>query len=219
MTIKMSETERPTGRMNFGRHWSYNLHNDPKRLAFVLARYRFAASMLPSGKSLLELGCSEGIGLPLLCRKADSYTGIDYDASAIVTAQKNYSGERHRFVHDDFMGKRYGYFGGVVSLDVIEHIDRRYENQFLETVCLNLDHDGVCVIGTPNVTSEQYASEASRTGHINLYDAPRLAALLEQEFANVFMFGMNDEVAHVGFNPMAHYLMAVGCNRKNLNAR
>ena len=29
----------------FSNHWSYNFREDPKRLAFVLSRYQFAAKM------------------------------------------------------------------------------------------------------------------------------------------------------------------------------
>ena len=76
-------------RKTFGRHWSHNLRNDPKRLAFVLARYKFSAKMLPAGSRVLELGCSEGIGCPILAEQATSYTGIDCDPDAIDAAGAN----------------------------------------------------------------------------------------------------------------------------------
>jgi hypothetical protein len=78
-----------------------------------------------------------------------------------------------------------------------------------------LDADGICVIGTPNVTSAAYASETSQRGHVNLYDAGRLEAALRAVFHNVFMFGLNDEVVHTGFPPMTHYLMALGCSKRS----
>jgi hypothetical protein len=46
---------------------------------------------------------------------------------------------------------------------------------------------------------------------VNLYEAPRLRDSMERIFHNVFMFGINDEIVHTGFAPMAHYLVAVGC--------
>ena len=101
-----------------------------------------------------------------------------------------------------------------MSLDVIEHIQPDYEYLFLETIDKNLAGDGIAVIGTPNVTSEQYASPLSREGHVNLYDHDRLRASLGQLFHNVFMFGINDEVVHTGYAPMCHYLVAVGCYRR-----
>ncbi len=76
------------GDRSLGRHWSYNLRNDPKRLPFVLARYKFAASLATRDRRVLELGCSEGIGCPLLAHEAAGYVGVDFDAPAIATARE-----------------------------------------------------------------------------------------------------------------------------------
>lgn len=208
---------RPPERINdrsLGRHWSYNLRNDPKRLPFVLARYKFAASLASRGKRVLELGCSEGIGCPLLAHDAKSYVGVDFDEPAIATAQENWPDPRHSFVQADFLGQTFGCFDTVVSLDVIEHIHVDYEDLFFDTVTRNMDEDGVCIVGTPNVTSAAYASEASQRGHINLYDADRLAGAMQKVFHNVLRFGINDEVAHTGYAPMCHYLIQVGCYKR-----
>lgn len=199
---------------HLGRHWSYNLRNDPKRLAFVLSRYKFAAKMASKGKRVLELGCSEGIGAPLLSEFATSYTGVDLDASAISTAQENFATKTRCFIEDDFLGKSYGTFDSIISLDVIEHIHQEFEPLFFDTVRANLGDDGICIIGTPNCTSDIYASPASKLGHVNLFSEERLLATMKSVFHNVFIFGMNDEVVHTGYAPMAHYLIAIGCYRK-----
>jgi 2-polyprenyl-3-methyl-5-hydroxy-6-metoxy-1,4-benzoquinol methylase len=197
-----------------GKHWSYNLFVDPKRLGFVLSRYKFSAKMACAGCDVLELGCSEGIGTAILAESARSYTGVDLDTEAIRAATENWNQPAIRFIEDDFLGKVYGQFDSVVSLDVIEHIAIERENEFFETMVRNLADEGIAVIGTPNQTAGVYASVASREGHINLYTADRFRRTIEQFFHTVFLFGMNDEIVHVGFEPMAHYLLAVGCNPK-----
>jgi 2-polyprenyl-3-methyl-5-hydroxy-6-metoxy-1,4-benzoquinol methylase len=203
-----------TGKKVLGRHWSFNLLSDPKRLGFVLSRYKFAAKMTGRKKRLLELGCSEGIGTPILAEFAASYTGVDMDSSAIATANENWENANWKFIEADFMGQRYGAFDSIVSLDVIEHIHREYESLFFDTVEKNLGEDGICMIGTPNITSAPYASVGSQRGHVNLYDAARLEAAMRKVFHNVFMFGLNDEIVHTGYAPMTHYLMALGCNKR-----
>lgn len=195
-------------------HWSYNLFNDPKRLAFVLSRYKFSAKMGTKGKSVLELGCSEGIGAPILSEFATQYTGIDLDKEAIEYANKNWGSQKLRFIADDFMGKEYGNFDTVISLDVIEHIYPEYESQYINTISKNMGEDGICIIGTPNITASAYASPASQEGHVNMYDHDRLKESMHKLFHNVFMFGINDEIVHTGFAPMAHYLVAVCCYKK-----
>lgn len=202
--------------ITLGHHWSFNLRNDPKRLPFVLARYKFAARMACKGRTVLELGCSEGIGTPILAEFAASYTGIDMDGPAIDAAKANFAAENRNFFADDFLGKSYGSFGAVVSLDVVEHIVPEMEDHYFNTVAMNLSDEGIAVIGTPNKTSEAYASPMSKAGHVNVFDGPHLMKAMSRVFHNVFPFGINDEVVHTGYVPMCHYLVYVGCNRKTI---
>ncbi|HEX6713421.1 MAG TPA: class I SAM-dependent methyltransferase [Thermoleophilaceae bacterium] len=195
-----------------GRHWAFNLVNDPKRLAFVLARYAFAARTATAGRSVLELGCSEGIGAPLLAERASSYTGVDLDEDGIRTARANWP--EYEFHEMDFLGQSIGCFGSIVSLDVIEHIQPEHEGLFFRTVADNLADDGVCVIGTPNLSASAYASPLSQEGHVNLYDAARLAESMNGVFHTVLSFGMNDETLHTGYAPMSHYLLVLGCFKR-----
>lgn len=199
-------------------HWSYNFRNDPKRLPFVLSRYKFAAKMGGIGRTILELGCGEGIGAPILSESAISYTGVDLDDTAIASARKNFqsSGSKYQFIYDDFMGKIFGSYSLVVSLDVIEHIYPEHEPLYFETILKNLNENGIAIIGTPNITAAPYASKASELGHVNLFDQKRLKETLERHFHNVFPFGINDEIVHTGYSPMAHYIICLACNRRKL---
>lgn len=199
--------------VTLGNHWSFNLRNDPKRLPFVLSRYKFAARMACRGRSVLELGCSEGIGTPILAEFATSYTGVDMDGPAVAAAQRNFPAENRTFLADDFLNKSYGCFGAVVSLDVVEHIVPEIEDQYFDTVAMNLDSEGIAIIGTPNKTSEAYASPMSKAGHVNVFDGPHLMKAMRRVFHNVFPFAINDEVVHTGYSPMCHYLVYVGCNK------
>lgn len=205
-------------RINLGYHWSYNLRQDPKRLAFVLSRYKFAAKMACKEADVLELGCSEGIGTPILAEFARSYTGIDMDARAIDDARLNWSdrtlGKPCRFETGDFMGKSYGRFGAIVSMDVVEHIYPEHDALYWQTVHANLADEGIAVIGTPNITSAPYASPASQAGHVNLYAADRLKAMMDRICHNSFIFGLNDEMVHTGYHAMCHFLIVVGCYRR-----
>lgn len=195
-----------------GQHWSYNIYDDPKRLAFVLSRYQFAAEIVGYGKRVLELGCSEGLAGLVLADHAMSYVGVDSDSEAIGVACRNWERRGVSFIEGDFMGRCFGEFDAVVSMDVVEHIDPKYELVFFDTVRKNLVADGLCVIGTPNLAASAHASAVSRANHINLFDGKRLKNTLSRHFRNVFVFGMNDEVVHTGFLPMAHFLLGIGCS-------
>lgn len=209
-------------RLTLGNHWSFNLRNDPKRLPFVLSRYKFAAKMACKNTSVLELGCSEGIGTPLLAEFATRYVGVDMDGEAIEAARRNFSSPAsddedkttREFIADDFLNKTYGSFDAVVSLDVVEHIVPEIEEQYFDTVAANLTDEGIAVVGTPNETSDQYASAMSKAGHVNLFTAEHLMQAMSRVFHNVLPFGINDEVVHTGYAPMTHYLVFVGCNKR-----
>ena len=201
-------------KVEFGHHWSYNFRNDPKRLGFVLSRYKFAAKMTRARNTICELGCSEGLGAPILAEGKQAFYGIDLDKGAIASAKQNLSDSKYTFVYDDFMGKKYGNFEAIVSMDVIEHIQPEHENLYFQTVLQNLSLNGICVIGTPNITSAPYASEASQIGHINLYSQQRLKNKLHEYFHTVFAFGMNDEVVHTGYHAMSHFIICIAFDQK-----
>ena len=200
--------------VSFDGHWSFNFRNDPKRLGFVLSRYKFSAKMACQKGSVLELGCGFGIGAPILAERAEKYVGIDLDEPAVLAAQRTFPADKYEFVYDDFMGKEYGKFDAVISLDVAEHILPEFQAIYFDTIFKNMKEDGICVIGTPNITSSPYASECSKMGHVNMFSQERLVSVMKGYFHQVFPFGMNDEIAHTGYAPMAHYLMCVGCHKR-----
>jgi len=195
--------------------------NDPRRLTFLLARYKFVSKMLAGKSSVLEIGCGDGFGMRLVLQTVSRGFGIDFDPLFVewarATARKE--GLAAEFaVLDITEAAPPGRFAAAYSLDVIEHVDPALEARFVANIAGALEPDGVCIIGTPNVTSAPYASEASRLGHINLKSAETLAASLGAAFQHVFVFSMNDEVVHTGYAPMAHYLMALCVNPKRPTA-
>lgn len=201
--------------IEWGTIWSWNFRNDPKRLAFVLSRYKFASKMAKNAKSVIELGCGEGIGAPILA-EGRFYTGVDYDAPQIEAAKKIFTGDQFKFIAGDFFDQTFGQHDLVVSLDVIEHIYQKYEETYLQALCANVKENGIVIVGTPNETTTPYASKLSREAHVNMYSQERMRALFSKYFHNVFCFGMNDEVVHTGFAQMSQYLFCVACNKRSL---
>ncbi len=195
---------------------SYLWHHDPKHLLFTLARYKFTAKLLAGQRRVAEIGCGDAFGSRLVGSTVDQLDGFDFDPIFIANA-KTTNSDRHNqrfFVHDILaqpLPKRYD---GLYALDVLEHIRLTKEPQFMRHLAASLRSPGILIIGTPNLTSQRYASPPSKQGHVNCKNYDALQQLLQRYFHTVFLFSMNDEVVHTGFGPMAHYLFGVGIGRR-----
>ncbi|MCH8807516.1 MAG: SAM-dependent methyltransferase, partial [Planctomycetes bacterium] len=117
-------------------------------------------------------------------------------------------------MHDILDGPVAGKFDGVYGLDVLEHIPQADEGRFVTNMIAPLAEDGVCIIGMPSLESQAYASRFSRLGHVNCKNQNDFKAFMKTYFRNVFMFSMNDEVIHTGFDKMSHYNIALCCGKK-----
>jgi len=191
-------------------------HDDPRRVAFVLARYKFVAKMLSGRGSVAEVGCGDAFGTRIVLQEVDQVDVYDFDPVFIQDIRQRQSERWHMTprVHDIVNGVLPYQYDAIYSLDVIEHINREDEHGYLANLRGSLDDAGVLIIGTPSIESQQYASSQSKIGHINCKTGAELKALLQRYFVNVFLFSMNDEVVHTGFYPLAHYLIAICCGKK-----
>ena len=66
----------------------------------------------------------------------------------------------------------------------------------------------------PTLESQAYASKWSKEGHINCKKKNELKKFLSLYFNNIYMFSMNDEIVHTGYDAMSHYIFALACNKK-----
>ena len=174
--------------------------------------------MLTGKKSVLEVGCGDAVGTPVVLQTVDRVHGIDFEPLVLNDIQERMDANflsRFSFENIDLTKKRpKGRHDGAFSLDVIEHIPPKLEAVFMKNIVASLKKDAVFIMGTPNKTAAPYASAASKAGHVNWKTAETLRSTMAAHFSNVFIFSMNDEVVHTGFYPMAHYIIAVGVGRR-----
>lgn len=206
--------ERGGERLGLASAWAW--HDDPKRLAFTFARYKFVARMLGGRESVLEAGCGDGFFSRVVAQAVGRLVAVDFDAEFIDDARANMSDRwpvDYR-VHDLLDGPVEGGFDALYCLDVLEHVPVADEDRFLANLIAPLAVQGVAVIGVPSLESQAHASPQSKAGHVNCKSQNDLRDLLVRSFHNVFMFSMNDEVIHTGFGAMAHYNLALCCGRR-----
>lgn len=191
-------------------------HDDPKRLAFTLARYKFVAKMLTGRENVLEIGCADAFGTRIVQQAVGKVTATDFDPIFIddVNSRINPRWPLETLVHDMLSGPIDRQFDAAYALDVLEHIDADREDDFLRNVVSSLAETGIAIFGMPSLKSQTYASAQSKAGHVNCKSGDALKRTLERHFHTVFVFSMNDEVVHTGFYPMANYLLGIACHRK-----
>jgi 2-polyprenyl-3-methyl-5-hydroxy-6-metoxy-1,4-benzoquinol methylase len=215
---KWEEAKSLIGDMTFtlGPYTTYQLMNTPRRLLFALSRYKFCAKIIGAGQDILEIGCNEGLSTYILAEHARFYYGIDIDEKAIERAQTTIKKSGWKFaIHDIMQSPTDWRYSGAVSMDVIEHIYPENSGKFLANIAASLTRNGMCIIGTPNIEHDKYASPMSKIGHVNLYSHDRLKQQMSQYFERVIMHSSNDEMVHTGFEPTANYILGVGiCPRQ-----
>lgn len=190
--------------------------DDPKRLAFTFARYKFVAKMLSGCAHVLEVGCGDAFATRIVLQEVKHVTAVDFDPSFIADAAARIGGRWaiECRVHDMLEGPVDGAFDGIFSLDVLEHIAPADEDRFLLNMIAPLTSTGTVLIGMPSLQSQPYASQQSKEGHVNCKDQNDFKNVMRRYFSNVYMFSMNDEVVHTGYHAMSHYNIALCCGRR-----
>lgn len=210
----LSESKR--GLEKIGLMNSLTWHEDPKRLVFTLSRYKFVAKMLSGKNSIAEIGCGDGFGARIVKQEVRQLTITDYDPY-FIKKFKGISSEEwpiSAIEHDILEGPLGHKFDAIYSLDVMEHMHSKDERMFIKNIINSVKKTGVVIIGMPSLESQTYASPGSKEGHVNCKSGKDLKSLMEVFFHNVFLFSMNDEVVHTGFEKMAHYLIVVCTSKK-----
>ncbi len=191
-------------------------YDDPKRLTFTLARYKFVAKLFAGRRHVLEVGCADAFATRIVLQEVGQLTATDFDPLFIEDARKRSVGRWHFdcVVHDMLAAPMPGSFDGAYALDVLEHIRPEDEDTFIRHMIAPLEPDGALILGMPSLESQDYASPISKAGHVNCKSMPDFKALMQRYFTFVFMFSMNDEVVHTGYHKLAHYLFALCCGKR-----
>lgn len=197
--------------MRLGTATAQDYIHDPKHIAFVASRYKFAAKMMMGLEQVIEVGCGDAFGAPIVAQGVGKLICTDIDEEMLKdNAMRCAPFKNIAFEYFDFRKNPYAHkVDGLCLVDVLEHIYPSEEPIFLGNLAGSLKPYGVAIFGTPNKTANAYASPNSQEGHVNLKDHLSLRTSLAPYFHNIFLFSMNDEVLHTGFYPMAHYLWAL----------
>ena len=215
--LEATNEQFATDEIALGPWSSYSMMHDPRHMCFVLSRYKFCAKLLEGKGRVLEVGCGDGFGVPIVAQSVENLHCVDWE-------ERNIQGNRRRLsflsnvefecldLVEEMPRTQYD---AAYCIDVVEHLEPGDTSPFLSNITNALSEDGILIIGTPNKTAALHATHRSDVQHINLQTAGSLRQNVEGYFKNCFVFSMNDEVVHTGFHPMAHYLFAMGVGKRS----
>jgi ubiquinone/menaquinone biosynthesis C-methylase UbiE len=156
-----------------------------------LYAYKYASTLV-HGKIVLDVRCGTGYGANELSATAQTVIGIDIWREGIIYCHSRY-GDRASFIRASALNLpfRGNLFDLVTSFQVIEHIDAKMVNLYLEEIKRVLKNDGIFIVTTPNRKLRLLPFQKPwNPEHKKEYDAKEFDRTLKMVFKNSKVFGL-----------------------------
>jgi cyclopropane fatty-acyl-phospholipid synthase-like methyltransferase len=173
-----------------GANTSAILLSDRKLILFILSKYKFPGKHINSNDRVLEIGCMDGFTSLLLSGFCKELIAIDFYQSHIKDAINYISHhlKNTKFLGLDFLGSKFeSEFDFCVSFDVLEHIDPKQSELFIDRANVALKQNGTAIIGLPSLNAQKHTSIAEVNSHINCKSRLNRLNDLRKKFNKVFV--------------------------------
>lgn len=187
---------------------------DPHRAEAILARYRFAASILRKRHDVCEIGRSDALGVLLLSGEVGRLCVYDSDVTHLDWLRRELGPARTFELREhDILGHSLPRpYDSICSLSGLDDIPPEHEDAFVRHIrdSLSRDYDLALIgcssmnVGAPAPGHRAYAR-----------DGATLKALLEAHFNVVILFSMLGTAIQPGLLEGAGYFVALCCGRKS----
>ena len=188
-------------------------NENPLDFFIILARYKFGTRFIKKTNKVIDVGCGHGLGSVFLSKYANLIIGADQDKELVNKNTSNYKKIKNlQFKHFDLLKpskSSFNKFDVVISMDVIEHFNKKKLGTVVDSYYNLLNSDGFAIIGTPNIASRPYASQRRIDTHEFEFTRDEFEKTLLKKFKNVFIFSMTDEVVSTSFPNMAWFFIAI----------
>lgn len=159
-----------------------------------IARYRFAASVIPRIEEsvVLDLGCGVGYGSNILARKAKHVVGVDNSAEAINIAKTKYAKRKNlQFIKADATERlpfADNHFDAVSCIETFEHF--KDATRALNEIRRALKPNGVAIITTPaKELVSPFRKRPRNPYHAREFMLDEMLSLLRKNFEEVEIYG------------------------------
>ena len=147
------------------------------------------------GKSIVDVGCSFGVGSNILAHRAMGVWGLDLEQELVDFARALYASPRLTFDQMDILNppatRPFATFDVVCFLEIIEHLPRDKWDSAILNLKRFFKPTTVGYISTPNRNAPQINSEhPNNTAHTYEATAGELYEFFIKHFQSVTMFGV-----------------------------
>ncbi len=188
-------------------------YKNPLMATVKLSRFKFVSKMLSSEDIVLDVGCGSGMSSHFFSKFSKKVIGVD-NTDNYLSYWNEIKSKNLKFIQSDIFNLKLENaenINAIVALDFIEHFNliegKKMIQDFAEI--LNKREGGIFICGTPSKFSQTYRAEHNKKHHLYEYEPEELKALCRKHFNRVFLFSMNDEMVHTGFEKLAWYIFVV----------
>jgi SAM-dependent methyltransferase len=149
------------------------------------------ASEICKGRAVLDWGCNNGWGLPVLAKTSSRVGGLDTNESRVLEARSRYPEYAKDIWLYDGVNVPFSErdWGAVVSFQVIEHV--KDVDGYLKTIASVLSDQGVVLFATPNrETRLDPGMKPWNEFHVTEFTAAELKTVLQTYFKYVEIYGL-----------------------------
>ena len=158
-----------------------------------LARYRFASRFIKD-KEVIDVGTGLGAGAyHLALNGAKRVLGIDYSKSAIDYARRSFSlpNLKFRIMNVTNLSLLPNSFDVVFAFEIIEHLQPKYYDNFLQGIIRIIKVDGITLLSTCNkLISSPSCTKPYNPDHIREFEPREFVNLLKKYFSEVSLKGV-----------------------------
>lgn len=189
--------------------------SDPLMATIKLSRYKFVSKMLDINDEIIDVGCGGGFSTLYFSKFCKSAIGIDIDIGR-RKEWNEFKDSKTKFLLQDATKLQNTNLEAncIVSVDFIEHIEKKKGVEFIKNCKIYLDNqinkkNKMLILGTPSFYSRKYRAKHNLKHHKYEYKPDELNEICKKFFSRTFLFMMNDELIHTGFNKLGWFFFVV----------
>lgn len=152
-------------------------------------RYALLGLFIRPGYNVLDFPCGSGYGSELMKPrsqefKTTSYEGQDIDEPTIMYAARIYGGRNVHFRQGDLKSPNLGttMFETIACIEGLEHIERKFQSQLIDTLFIALKPGGTLIISSPENPTGTSEPSSHNPFHLGELTKADFLSLLSNRF-------------------------------------